>query len=404
MNNYDLAKEIRESKLKTHPKVKLKTSLNNINNNKNSLVEKKVSISEKSNEDSIFSDVEEKEKKDEKKEQKSLNIDENFSFGKNKSQKDKNEINEKSTKKEKKNVIISQNTKNTKKEEKDINKDDTILYSNKDSSNMTNSLKKEESENDNFENSNIQIIDNSNSESLNNKDGNDEKDNNPILSFKDKSKELIKNNENENELMSLYSYKTNKSKDKDTNKDINTTENISNLINGKNPQQMNFNNMFISNENNKPKKPIEYAYLKDLTLNQKFIINIKINDKNIDKNNKNETCERKSIDSGMFNKLREINLSLDNEKAYSNFFKKLDKENTSRNTYKEKINNHFANIKYNTKSKKSTNSQEMTSGSTNSNLDNFYYPDVYYINEENNLHTKTHISMLFEKLKNRNNS
>ena len=46
----------------------------------------------------------------------------------------------------------------------------------------------------------------------------------------------------------------------------------------------------------------------------------------------------------------------------------------------------------------------MTNGSINSNYESIYYPDVYYINEDNNLHTKTHISMFFTKLKNKNNN
>ena len=57
------------------------------------------------------------------------------------------------------------------------------------------------------------------------------------------------------------------------------------------------------------------------------------------------------------------------------------------------------------RSKKSTKySQEMTVQSTNSNYDNIFYPNVYYINEDKNLHTKTHVSMLFSNLKNQNNN
>ena len=44
----------------------------------------------------------------------------------------------------------------------------------------------------------------------------------------------------------------------------------------------------------------------------------------------------------------------------------------------------------------------MTVQSTNSNYDNFYYPNVYYINNKNNMHTKTHVSMLFSNLKTQN--
>ena len=45
----------------------------------------------------------------------------------------------------------------------------------------------------------------------------------------------------------------------------------------------------------------------------------------------------------------------------------------------------------------------MSFQSVNSNFENIFYPNVYYINEEENLHTKTHVSMLFANLKNQNN-
>ena len=45
----------------------------------------------------------------------------------------------------------------------------------------------------------------------------------------------------------------------------------------------------------------------------------------------------------------------------------------------------------------------MTVQSTNSNYDNIFYPNVYYINDKNNFQTKTHVSMLFTNLKNQNN-
>ena len=48
-------------------------------------------------------------------------------------------------------------------------------------------------------------------------------------------------------------------------------------------------------------------------------------------------------------------------------------------------------------------SQEMTVQSTNSNFDHAFYPNAYYINGDNHLHSKTHVSMLFKNLKNQNN-
>ena len=118
----------------------------------------------------------------------------------------------------------------------------------------------------------------------------------------------------------------------------------------------------------------------------------------------NQNSEIKTTDSDISNKLRNITVSLDNEKTYTCFLKKFNKDKASNNTYKERNNILTLNNKLNTKSKRSTYSQEMTNGSINSNYESIYYPDVYYINEDNNLHTKTHISMFFTKLKNKNNN
>ena len=118
----------------------------------------------------------------------------------------------------------------------------------------------------------------------------------------------------------------------------------------------------------------------------------------------NQNSEIITADSDISNKLRNITVSLDNEKTYTCFLKKFNKDKASNNTYKERNNILTLNNKLNTKSKRSTYSQEMTNGSINSNYENIYYPDVYYINEDNNLHTKTHISMFFTKLKNKNNN
>jgi hypothetical protein len=118
----------------------------------------------------------------------------------------------------------------------------------------------------------------------------------------------------------------------------------------------------------------------------------------------NQNSEIITADSDISNKLRNITVSLDNEKTYTCFLKKFNKDKASNNTYKERNNILTLNNKLNTKSKRSTYSQEMTNGSINSNYESIYYPDVYYINEDNNLHTKTHISMFFTKLKNKNNN
>ena len=119
--------------------------------------------------------------------------------------------------------------------------------------------------------------------------------------------------------------------------------------------------------------------------------------KSVKKNNTTNEMQYNKLNTELdtFDKLREINFSLDNEKSLSTYFKRINKENAINNLLKENSRN---------KSRKSTNNtQEMSFQSTNSNFDNIFYPNVYYINEEENLHTKTHVSMLFTNLKYQNN-
>jgi hypothetical protein len=222
---------------------------------------------------------------------------------------------------------------------------------------------------------------------------------------------------------------------------ISLKKNSNNIISNKSTLRTStniFNNNNINNFNinsNIKAKPKEYAYLKEISLSQKFIISMKSSNQNQEKvkneirkqdthfffdmkgkfnkmskknrelSSDNQNSEMNTLDSDMFNKLREINVSLDNEKSYTSFFKTINKDMASNNTYKEVSNNQLMNNKSNSRSKKSTiYSQEVTNGSTHSNMDNICYPDVYYINEDNNLHSKTHISLLFSKLKNKNNN
>ena len=135
---------------------------------------------------------------------------------------------------------------------------------------------------------------------------------------------------------------------------------------------------------------MKYNYLNDLSPNRKFIINIKLKEKY--KNEKNTNPN--SSESDTFEKLRDINISLDNEKSLSSYFKRINRENSL---------NDKKNISRNRNGNSSKYTQEMTVQSTNSNYDNIFYPNVYYINDKNNLHTKTHVSMLFSNLKNQNN-
>ena len=191
----------------------------------------------------------------------------------------------------------------------------------------------------------------------------------------------------DNDLLNLHSNYTEKlSENNDINKFNNRTNNTSSM-----------------NSDSKPQQKSKYDYLNELSANRKYIINMKLNNMMKEKNKfektHNELVEtnsiQKSLDIDMFENLKDIGISLDNEKSLSSYFKRINKENAKVKT-----------IKGNTRNKngKGTDySQEMTVQSTNSNFDHAFYPNAYYINGDNHLHSKTHVSMLFTNLKNQNN-
>ena len=426
-NNYDLASEIRKSK-----------PLQRINYKSSFTKNKKVS--DTIDENSIYSSI------DEKDEEESLTIHEGsvnefFSFGGSLRKSNKEKKKKTSKKFSNKDKDIDNKKENEEKssisgkEKSQIKENiETNSLVNNQGNSFINSIKSIENNNsdnniindinNNVNNSKNKLLENSKSDLYSIKEGendqNLENENNEVLSFKDKSNEFIDKNENKISVQS-------------TNNNKNSNKNPNNLffINNQNSKKVNNNRNITFNILNNP-KPKDYIYLKELSTNQKFLINMKKNNSNEEKvkseirkqdthfffnikdkgkmkrsqenksSENNQSSEIKSLDSDMFNKLREINISLDNEKTYTSFFKKINKDISSDNTTKEISNGSAVINKLNTKSKKSTiYSQEMTSGSSNSNMENFYYPNVYYINEDNNLHTKTHISFLFSKLKNK---
>ena len=113
----------------------------------------------------------------------------------------------------------------------------------------------------------------------------------------------------------------------------------------------------------------------------------------------------------LINKLKNLNVSLENERSYSNILynlnkaKKKIKENNKNNMNfnfsktPNKSRNHSRNIRNKQKFNAKVRTLDINTESTKSTASNFYYPNVYYINNDNNLHRKTHVSTLFEKLK-----
>ena len=87
---------------------------------------------------------------------------------------------------------------------------------------------------------------------------------------------------------------------------------------------------------------MKYKYLNDLSPNRKFIINTKVKEKyKNDKNNKEieKNSNKNSTESDPFDKLRDINISLDNEKSLSSYFKRINKENKVINNNSRNRNN-----------------------------------------------------------------
>ena len=138
---------------------------------------------------------------------------------------------------------------------------------------------------------------------------------------------------------------------------------------------------------------------------------------NIEKGNNNEKSNNgSSQNSGgqdslsLINKLKNLNVSLENERSYSNILKNLNKSNKKMKDNKinninynyktpNKSRNHSRNLSINKKYKTNIKSSDKNTESTKSTASTFNYPNVYYINNDTNLHKKTHVSNLFTKLK-----
>ena len=140
---------------------------------------------------------------------------------------------------------------------------------------------------------------------------------------------------------------------------------------------------------------------------------------NNEKSNNNSTQNSGAPDSlSLINKLKNLNLSLENERANLNLLKniKISKKKLN-NINNDKNGNNKGNINYNfsktpklgriqsrnfdkkKKYRSKVPSYDVNSASTKSTVGTFNYPDVFYISGENNLHKKIHTSSIFSKLK-----
>ena len=144
------------------------------------------------------------------------------------------------------------------------------------------------------------------------------------------------------------------------------------------------------------KKNYDYLNFSDLSLKQRLVIQNKLysEKKNVRKYEEKDKKinEIKNKEENIFDKIRNLNISLEVEKSYCNYFSKiinLQKQNKPCQKTSDKSQ------KYSNKDGKSLHSNSQI------NKRYFYYPDEYYIDKNNNLHSKYHVSHLFDKLRNK---
>ena len=122
-------------------------------------------------------------------------------------------------------------------------------------------------------------------------------------------------------------------------------------------------------------------------LRKKFLVGL--NNKNTIINN-NEPKNNNHLE--MIQKLKSKSISLDQEKEYLGYFKDI----LNQSKHKKYID---SNKMYNNTSRSKSSINFDISTSNNTYKEPFYYPNVSYLNGNENLHKKVHVSYLFSKLK-----
>jgi len=199
------------------------------------------------------------------------------------------------------------------------------------------------------------------------------------------SDKKVKNSEKNNETVinSNYNKLTNSNKIKSSN----TFTTGANTFNTQNTQ----NSSFKSLQQNIKKFNYDYLNLTDISLQKKLIIQNRINSsKKLIKDEKEKGYKNIKVKNDIFDKVRNINISLDVEKSYSNYFKQIINLQKQKNNYKN-IPDKKVNL--------NINKERNTCHSNKFNKRYFYYPDEFYINRNSDLHSKSHISKLFETLR-----
>ena len=181
------------------------------------------------------------------------------------------------------------------------------------------------------------------------------------------------------------------------------------LLNQKNEKKINIkdvNNDYLNKTNKDQSSSIDlidslnesYSYVRNFIfdnyhdtkkhcqLRKKVLLGLNHNSFITDKKYKNNDSNLE-----MIQKLKNKSVSLEQEKEYLGYFKDLLHHNKQK---KLKVFNKI-NSNYN------SNNNDNSTGN-NTCREKFYYPDVFYLNENSQLHKKTHVSYLFSKLKTNN--
>ena len=234
---------------------------------------------------------------------------------------------------------------------------------------------------------------------------------------KEKIKKIKEKKNNENKIKNFFNTKTliNKKANLKNNQDKlnqvkqvmilsdkkmkNSEKNVESVINSNYNKLTNSNKIIVSNENtfttatntqdssfkslqyDFKKKNYDYLNFSEISLKKRLILQNKIFSGK--KNLKKEEIDNKK-EENVFDKIRNLNISLEVEKSYCNYFSKII------NLQKQKID---------CQKKSNKDGKSLHSNNSQINKRYFYYPDKYYIDKNSNLHSKYHVSNLFDKLR-----
>ena len=234
---------------------------------------------------------------------------------------------------------------------------------------------------------------------------------------KEKIKKIKEKKNNENKIKNFFNTKTliNKKANLKNNQDKlnqvkqvmilsdkkmkNSEKNVESVINSNYNKLTNSNKIIVSNKNTYTtatntqdssfkslqydfkKKNYDYLNFSEISLKKRLILQNKIFSGK--KNLKKEEIDNKK-EENVFDKIRNLNISLEVEKSYCNYFSKII------NLQKQKID---------CQKKSNKDGKSLHSNNSQINKRYFYYPDKYYIDKNSNLHSKYHVSNLFDKLR-----